>query len=73
METIQDTLREEARDYQELAAMSYKVMWRERLRQDWPFPLNDANMACSQDQQRYLYRIARAALFELIGAEPEGD
>lgn len=67
MPTIQDQLREEARDYQELAAMSYKVYWRERLNyqasEDW-----------SKRAQEHLFDMAynaRSALLALIGAEPE--
>lgn len=66
METIQDVLREEARDYQDLAAMKYIYLW--RLSADYPFR---PRMCQIQRECGELYAIARSALFELIGAMPE--
>lgn len=68
METIRDRLREEARDYQELAAMAYKRMQRNWLvldDSDWTLTIQE------QGEVRWLYYQGRSALFELIGAEPE--
>lgn len=67
METIQDVLREEARDHQELAAMSYKRHFRERL----DYRATDEWARNDQEYTAHLYYQSRSALFELIGAEPE--
>lgn len=65
METIQDRLRAEAQDYQELAAMAYKRMQRNWLvldDSDWTLTIQE------QGEVRWLYYQGRSALFELIGA-----
>jgi len=73
METIQDRLREEARDYQELAAMAYMRLDRDRMRYGYrPAKTGQQHWAIhEQGHIAELYRIARSALFELIGEEPE--
>ena len=68
MFTIQDQLREEARDYQELAAMDWLAMQRAW---GWGYT-NTLYLNRRQARCAYLYRIARTALLELIGADPEG-
>ena len=69
METIQDRLREEARDYQDLSRMQYQHVW--RMTMDGRFAYKW--FAAEQDKLAYLSRIARSALFELIGAESEAQ
>lgn len=72
METIQDALREEARDYQELARYQYIHIrricgWQGEFEKDLAW----LDWAWEYDNLAHLSRIARADLFELIGAEPE--
>lgn len=69
METIQDRLREEARDYQDLSRMQYQHVWRMSMdgRFAWRWFLAE------QGELAYLSHVARSALFELIGAEPEEE
>lgn len=75
MTMIRDDLREEARDYQDLAAMSYRAMVREggglyRV-QGHAHRTPMARLCFMQEHIAWLGEIARSALFELIGAEPE--
>lgn len=73
---IRDDLREEARDYQELAAMSYRALVREgwglyRAQGQAHYRTSMARLCFMQEHIAWLGEIARSALFELIGAEPE--
>lgn len=65
MFTIQDQLREEARDFQQLGAMAYRKTCR---------CIRNRQFYLAGVQQEYAamcYACARAALLELIGSEPE--
>ena len=71
METIQDILREEARDYQELAAMAHKRVVRIKSQhRRWRYHGIERLLSAESDCAG-LSHIARSALLELIGAEPE--
>lgn len=74
METIQDALREEARDYQELARYQYIhiqriIKWQGEFEGDLVW----LDWAREYDNLAHFSLVARSTLFELIGAEPEWD